>query len=353
MVAGNGRRWWLAAAVAPTVLIACTPSAHTTGSGAGSTENAPTSERTSSSPAAAEPASSAAVPVLSATTTAARLPVALSRLVAVRLGDRILIIGGLNAHDQTTDRIENFDPAADSVAAAGQLPVPTHDAAAGVVAGEAIVAGGGSAASIDTVQVVHPDGTTRTAGHLPQPRSDDSMAIDDDTAYVVGGYDGRSELPDVLATTNGTTFRRVGSLAETVRYAAAYASSGSVWVFGGEHHGSEIADVQRVDIATGTAEVVAKLPHPLAHESAVVVGNTVLLVGGLDGGTPLNAVYAFDPVRDTINQVGSLPSPVCDAAAVAFGDAAYLIGGETLTAQGSRAPMAAIVRLTLQRSSPR
>ncbi len=255
----------------------------------------------------------------------------------------MLVIGGLDAHDRTTAAIEAFNPSTGAIKPAGRLPVPVHDAAVGVLGGKAIVGGGGSSASIDDVQAVAADGSASIVGHLPKPRSDDSMAVDGNTAYVVGGYDGRVELPEVLATADGSTFRRAGLLVETVRYAAAYAAAGALWVFGGEHHGNAVADIQRVDLTTGATQVAAKLPHPLAHESAAAVGNIVYLVGGSYGGKPQSTIYAFDPARGTVTLVGALPKPVSDAATVTVSDTTYVIGGETLTAQGSAAPTDAVV----------
>jgi N-acetylneuraminic acid mutarotase len=366
-MAGRYRRLSLAIAALSALVTACTHSPQHSASSIRSAVRASQSAAPSAQSAAPTPTSAvtpaksacqetlgaaAPTPTISATTIAARLPIALSRLIAVRAGDRVLVIGGLDAHDRTTAAIEAFDPNTGAIKPAGQLPAAVHDAGAGVLGGRAIVGGGGSSASIDDVQTVAANGSASIIGHLPKPRSDDSMAVDGNTAYVVGGYDGRVELPDVLATTDGSTFRRAGLLAETVRYAAAYASSGALWVFGGEHHGSVVADIQRVDLTTGAARVVAKLPHPLAHESAAAVGNVVYLVGGSYGGKAQSTIYAFDPARGTVTLVGALPKPVSDAATVTVGDTTYVIGGETLAAQGFSAPTDTVVMIRVAAPHP-
>ncbi len=272
---------------------------------------------------------------------------ALSRVVAVPLHGAVVVAGGLDPHQVTTSQTLLFDPSSPSIRPASHLPVAVHDAGAGVVGGAAFVVGGGSAASSDAVQAVHADGTAVVVGRLPQVRSDDSVAIAGNQLYVVGGYDGVHELPGVLATADGVTFHAVGQLAETVRYGAAYATSGAVWVFGGEHQGQPISDIQRVDTSTGASTVIGKLPHPLAHAAVAVLGNQVLILGGSDGHNPQNTIFTFDPATGSVSLVGSLPESVSDMATAVVGDTAYIIGGNALTAQQTIEPTTAVVAVKI------
>jgi hypothetical protein len=312
-----------------------------------------TSGSSSPAPAPNEPATSAPTQLsVTATTVSASLPVALSRVVAVSLNGRVIVAGGLDPHQVTTTQTLTFDPSSLSVRPAGHLPIAVHDAGAGVVGSTALVVGGGSTASSDAVQAVHADGTAALVGRLPQVRSDDSVAVASGRLYVIGGYDGVHELPGVLTTTDGVTFHTVGQLGETVRYGAAYASPGAVWVFGGEHQGRPIADIQRVDTSTGVSTIVGKLPHPLAHAAVAVISGQVLILGGSDGHDPQNTIFAFDPTAGSVSLVGSLPESVSDMAASVVGDTAYVIGGNAMTAGQSIAPTTAIVAVKLTPAVP-
>jgi outer membrane protein assembly factor BamB len=315
---------------------------------------APASSRApASGPGLPAPASSAAPPsvaaglAVTATTISVRLPVALSRVVAVPLNGTVVVAGGLDPRQVTTSQTLVFDPGSPSIRAAGHLAIAVHDAGAGVVGGSALVVGGGSAASSNAVQAVHADGTAAVVGRLPQLRSDDSVAVAGDQLYVIGGYDGVHELPGVLTTTDGATFRAVGQLGETVRYGAAYASSDAVWIFGGEHQGQPIADIQRVDIGTGVSTVVGKLPHALAHAAVVILGGQVLILGGSDGRNPQNTIFAFDPATGSVSLVGSMPESVSDMATAVVGDTAYVLGGNALTAEQTIAPTTTIVAVKI------
>jgi N-acetylneuraminic acid mutarotase len=298
-------------------------------------------------PASSVPPTFAAVrPAVTATTLSVRLPLPLSRLVAVPLGGNVVVAGGLDSHEVTTSQTLIFDPGTTSIRPAGHLAIAVHDAGAGVVGGTALVLGGGSAASSSAVQAVHADGTAAIVGRLPQLRSDDSVAVAGDELYVIGGYDGMHELPGVLATTDGVTFRAVGQLGQTVRYAAAYASLKAVWIFGGEHQGQPTADIQRVDTGTGVSTVVGELPHPMAHAAAAVLDGQILILGGSDGHNPQNTIFVFDPDNGSVSLVGSLPESVSDMATAVVGNTMYLIGGDTLTAKQTIAPTTAIVAVT-------
>ncbi len=153
-------------------------------------------------------------------------------------------------------------------------------------------------------------------------------------------------MPDILRTTDGTTFTKVGALPVPVRYPAVAVVGRAVYLFGGvsnSERGIDTAAVQRFDTATGAIDTVAQLPASLSHASAVVLGGRVYLLGGYVNNTTLSAqVVAFDPVTGSSSSVGTLPAAVSDAAAVVIGHRGYLVGG-----QGTdRAPRATVTIVT-------
>jgi hypothetical protein len=215
---------------------------------------------------AAAPASAptlVSTPTLSVTQLPVRLSTPVSRLVVLPAGDRLLLLGGLDAGTTTTANVLSVSPTTGAVSVVGHLAPATHDAGGAILGGRAVVIGGGIAASTSDVQgVALSGGGASIIGHLPQPRSDGSVAADATTAYVVGGYTGSTELPDVLATTDGSSFHVVAHLPQTVRYPAAVVAAGVLWIFGGEHQGTATDDIQRVDLTTGAASIAGHLPAP-------------------------------------------------------------------------------------------
>jgi len=283
--------------------------------------------RTAASAAAAPPA----VPArLSAARLAVTLPAALSRPVVFAAPGGLLVAGGLTTGQRTTAAVLRVDLAGAKVSPDGALARPVHDAAGATVAGQDLVFGGGTAASVATVQALVPGAPGRVVGQLPQARSDLVAAATGGAAYLLGGYTGVAFSPAVLRTTDGVSFTVVATLPVPVRYPALIATPTALWLAGGELPGGRATDVvQRVDLATGTAVVAGRLPGPLAHAAGFALAGGLYLAGGGTGGRPGAAILRLDPATGTAAATGSLPLALSDAGVAVSGTAAYLVGGET------------------------
>lgn len=269
---------------------------------------------------------------ISVTKASWRLPAAVSRLVAVADGSSAILAGGLSATNASSSVVARLDLATGTIQALPRLAQGVHDAAGALIGGKPEVFGGGAATVGGSVQAPG----SGVVGHLPQPRADLSSVTVGATTYLLGGYDGRQELPDVLATTDGRTFRPVTKLARTVRYAAVAAGAGRIWVFGGSHHGTPVRTIQQIDPATGQTTVAGSLPTALSDASALDVAGHILVAGGRAASGAVNGnVYEFDPAGATTHLVAQLPVPVADAAAVVVGGHGYLIGGERSSPAGN------------------
>ncbi len=211
------------------------------------------------------------------------------------------------------------------------------------MSGQPVVIGGGNATEQDVVQSALAQGGWRVSAHLGAPRSDLVAVTVGDQVFVVGGYDGATTaLRDILVSTSAGAFHMFGSLRVPVRYPAVAVVDGAIWVFGGERNGREVGAVQRIDLSTGQVRVVAQLPHPLGHASAVRFGRQILLVGGRTSSSRLTAaMWWFDPATTRMRPAGMLPMPLADSALAVTGRAAYLVGGETPTLSDR------VLRLTL------
>ena len=289
---------------------------------------------------------------------------------------RLVVLGGLTAGGASADGVYAFRLRTGAASHIGALRAPLHDAAAGVLGGQALVFGGGSSASVPTVQAFplggrhrsgQPGGlaTAARTGSMPRPRSDAAAVTVGTTAYIVGGYTGTGPDAPVLATSNGRTFTTVARLPVPVRYPAVAALGGQIFVFGGQavtgpHAGAPVDTIQAVDPARHTAAVIGRLPMPLAGAAAVTVGGELFVAGGESsvhqrlipglGTTQLgpgesspgsaagaaspptstaDKVWAFDPASRRLLPAGRLQVPVSHAAVTVTGGTAWIIGGES------------------------
>jgi Galactose oxidase, central domain len=102
-----------------------------------------------------------------------------------------------------------------------------------------------------------------------------------------------------------------------------------VYIIGGvTSNGTDTTAVQRYDPKTGTTTVIAQLPAPTSHASAVALGTSVYVLGGFVNNTVSNQVLRVDLGSGAVSQAGTLPAALSDAAVTAFGSMAYLAGGQ-------------------------
>lgn len=308
------------------------------GCGGGSSPGAGGGPARGGSPDASPP------PRLAAEAVGRRLPAPLSGEAAVSEGRRVLIIGGVDSSDVSTSSVLAFDPSRAGLAPAGELSRPLHDVAAVVVPAGALVFGGGSSETTDTVERLRPGSSGTVVGRLPRPASDLSAVRVGASAVVIGGYDGTQPLSSVLRTADGRSFSTVAQLPVPVRYASLALGGGTIFVLGGElADGLDSDRIQAVDLADGTASVVGRLPGPLSHASSVELGGRTYLLGGRLAGRTTDQILRFRPGSADAVKVGRLPSPVQNAAAASVGRSAYLFGG--LDSQGTT--LSTIERLRL------
>jgi hypothetical protein len=305
------------------------------------------------------------------------MPQPISReAVAAGPGGQLIVLGGLTDGSTSAAEIYTVRTATGATRQVGTLPAGVHDAAVAVSGGRALVLGGGSPATVDTVQSfpVSGHGTATSRGSLPAPRSDAEAVTIGNTAYIVGGYDGSKPDAPVLATMDGRSFRTVAALPVPVRYPAVASLGGRVLVFGGQaitgqHTGAPVSVIQAVDPARRTATVIGALPEPLAGATAVTVDGEVFVAGGEstaaqrlvpgEGTTQLSGVptarsgtegsssstgtvstiWAYDPGSRRLLPAGQLQVPVSHAGAAVSGSTAWIVGGESNGTQVSTVQM--------------
>jgi DNA-binding beta-propeller fold protein YncE len=268
---------------------------------------------------------------LAITPAAYQLPAGISREVALTQGRNILIVGGLNRRGTTTSAVTRLNPVTGRTTHVGRLAHPTHDAAGAVLAGRPFVFGGGVQASVATVQALRPNRAATIAGRLPRARSDLSAVSLGTTAYLIGGYDGASYSPNVLATSNGTHFRVVARLPVPVRYAAVAGAGNRIWVLGGEIPAGDTSAIQQINLTTGKAAIVGRLPAPVSGATGFTLGGQIFIAGGQVARhgrlTTSNRVLSFRPGQHQTREAGRLPVPVANAAATVVSGTAFMLGG--------------------------
>ncbi len=248
----------------------------------------------------------------------------------MRYRSGVLLAGGLEPGDQSTDQVLELSFQGGVTGRLGALAEPVHDSAGAVVAGRPTLVGGGGATELPDVQRRGATGRWRVVGQLPGPRSDLSVAPAGRGLLVLGGYDGARSPTAVLRSRDGSRFRVISHLPAGVRYAGVARSGRTVWLLGGEVDHRELTEVLSIDTRTGAVARAGRMPHPLGHEAVVVVGDRLLVMGGRTGpDTVTDRMWWFDTRSGAWSHAGRLPFPLADAPWVQAGKRALLFGGET------------------------
>lgn len=347
------RRGTAAVAVAAAALLVAGCSSGSTGAGADQSTSAGSAGSAGSSPGSSHSGTTVvASPGTSRVRTVAtlHLPVGVSRAVVVAQGSGLLVLGGLAPGDSSTARVWHVDLRTHNATSGGSLALAVHDASGAALAGSAYVFGGGASTTVASVQRYAGGRASRVAA-LPHPRSDSAAAVVGTTAYVVGGFTGSTLARDILATTDGRTFRVVAQLAQGVRYPAVAAVGSDVFVVGGAlattegtANGAQTAKVQRFDPRTGKVTVIGSLPRALAHATAFSLSGNLYVAGGRHGTAATSDVVQINLRTGAATRVGALPARLSDAAAAVVNGTAWLVGGETT---GPAAPVSTIYGLRL------
>jgi hypothetical protein len=191
------------------------------------------------------------------------------------------------------------------------------------------VFGGGSSTSSAAVQAFDP--RTRRGSliaRLPRPLSDLTAATMGGVTYLVGGFDGRAPRAEVLATRDGRHFTLAGRLPVGLRYPAVSAVGGRILIAGGETATGLSSAVYSLAVPSGRVSLLARLPGPLAHATAIVHGNTLFVVGGIEAaGAATGSISAVDLSTHLVHRLALAIAPLADAAAAQMGTTTFLIGG--------------------------
>lgn len=260
---------------------------------------------------------------------------------AATMGGQVVLIGGLDSTKASTNVVWRFDPATGATTDLGRTPKALHDAAVAAVGSSVFAFGGAEGNSaFDSVLVLKPDAANAVnvgGAKLPAPRSGATAVTVEGgaKAVIVGGSNGSTPTNEVLATTDGATFTPVAVLSEPVRYPAIAAVGTTVWVFGGIWNNQSSASIQQVDLATGQATVVGKLPAPLSRASAFVLDGSIFIAGGRNANGRTADILRFDPATLVSTPVAKLPQPLTDIPTAVVGSTAYLLGGATPAASAS------------------
>ncbi len=273
--------------------------------------------------------------------TPAPVPEARTEVGAGRLGESIVVLGGLLADGRATARVDRFDLRTGRWSGASDLPEPLHHAGVASFRGRLFVAGGyapgASGADGQWIEshrvwsLGEGDREWREEPPLAKPRGALGLAATADHLVAFGGVtEGRVVATVEVLEAAGAGWRAGPDLSQPREHTAAAALDGRVYAIGGRTGGLEtnLATVESLDPATPDPRWRAEPPLRQARGgiAAAAVDAAVCVAGGEE---PAGTIATVECLSDGRWRVGAtLSEPRHGLGVVAVdGDRIHVLAG--------------------------
>lgn len=266
---------------------------------------------------------------------AAAVPDPRQEVGTAELNGKIYVIGGL----PRTDRVQEFDPGANSWRFVAPLAIAVDHTAVAAVGAKLYVIGGNTAAgATNAVFEYDPPGdrwSQKTS--MPTPRSALAAAVISGKIYAVGGSGAtQRELEAYDPATD--SWAQLAAMPTGRNHLAAASIQGKLYVAGGRPGNLSVLEVY--DPATNSWSTKAPMPTGRSGHAAAVVGNKLYAFGG--EGNPASPIGIFsqaelyDPQTDSWASLDPMPTPRHGIGAAALGNRIYVPAGATRAGGGSQ-----------------
>ena len=269
--------------------------------------------------------------------TAPPVPEARTEVGAGRLGDRILVLGGLGANGTATDRVDVYDLEAETWSAGPPLPRPLHHPGVTTFADRLVVAGGyvtDGGRWVETAEgwsLGAGEATWRPEPSLHTARGALGLAATGDRMIAFGGTSAGQVVGTVELLVRGAdSWRTFPSLRQPREHTAAAAAGGRVYAIAGRVGPMEtnLTSVESIEPGAFSPEWRAEpeLAESRGGTAAANVGRRVCVAGGEEPTGTIASIECLDDGRWRV--VASLAEPRHGLGVVAGrGDRLHVLAG--------------------------
>jgi N-acetylneuraminic acid mutarotase len=247
------------------------------------------------------------------------MPTARFGAAAAVSGERFYVFGGY-ASAAVQGTVQQYDPVSDTWPNCGgtcvSLPTPRFAGGAATVGDKVYVVGGLDAAGAATARVEEYDPARNSwsnCGGTCAPKTTSrygfAMAVVNGIVYAIGGHDGAGRLATVEAydpVANGWSAR--APMPTSREQLAASAAAGRIYAIGGWST-ANLDVVEEYDPATNTwsncGGTCAALPTARRYAASAAVRGKIYVIGGAG---PLGTVERFDPVANSWVSRSAMPT---------------------------------------------
>ena len=276
--------------------------------------------------------------------TAAPLPQPRTEVGAAVLGDRIVVVGGLEADGSVSARADAYSPRTGRWRRLPDLPAAVHHPLVASGEGHVYVAGGygGALGTRRRLRSVFAfDGARgRPLPRMPEPRAAGGAAVVGARLYVVGGVGAAGLARQALVLDLRTGRWSVASGPTPREHLAVTAAGGRIYALGGRKAGydTNLSTFESWVPGATRWRRLPDVPSPRGGTGAAVAAGWLVSVGGEEPAGTIASVYAWNLARGGWRRLPDLPAPRHGLGVVAIGTRVYAVAGGPapgLTASGA------------------
>lgn len=250
----------------------------------------------------------------------------------------IYAIGGREASNQKSNKVEAYNPSSAIWVARSPLPEPREGLQVAFANGHIYAMGGiNTGAASTTVRVDAYDPATdtwTTVSDMPNAHYDGAAASDTDgRIYVMGTFGGDLKAVDVYVP-ELDKWCTCASMSTPRTSLGAAGLGGKIYALGGSNAEGALNSVEALTPAPDRIRAVAPMPTPRSGLAAFTATGSdgvtrIYALGGHDaGGTAVNTLEAYDPITDQWTTLTGMPTARASLTATVGSDGrVYAIGG--------------------------
>lgn len=263
--------------------------------------------------------------------TRAPMPLPRTEVAAARVGNEIVVLGGLTVDGGASRRADAYSPSRDTWRRLPDIPIGVHHSMAVGAGGRLYVLGGYTAAGgpLRTAFVLE-RGRWRSLPRMPFPRAAAGAGVAGRRIVVAGGIGAGRRLARNALSFDLRTNRWSVIVGPTPREHLGVTSlAGIVYAVGGRTAGldTNLLDFESYRPGERAWRKLSPVPDPRGGTGAAALSGVIVSVGGEEPGGTIGEVLAYRVAERRWVELRDLPTPRHGVGVAALGGRVFVIGG--------------------------
>ena len=249
------------------------------------------------------------------------------------INGKIYAIGGMKVWNQNDDQLlssaEVYDPATNTWTAIASMSTPRYWFQTEVIDGKIYaIGGGGSSGTLSSAEVYDPAADTWTSiASMSTPSKRLKTEVVNGKIYAIGGQDSSTLSSVEMYDPTTNTWTTLASMSTPRTTFETEVVNGKIYAIGGS---SGSINLKTAEVYDPTTDAWTKLPFmstSRVYFRTDVVEGKIYAIGGYASGSTLSSVEMYDPTTNTWTPIGAMSTPRSNLETEVIDGKIYAIGG--------------------------